>query len=175
MNSINSAKSIAPTDDKIIKIILHAGKSLLFNKNEVWVKKDNPDFDATMGIFDGAEVCESVGLYFLDILRQEFGENKIGLYRDDGLSCFQDFSGPESKNIKKKLYKIFKKHGLNITVECNLRITEFLNVIFHLRTGKNYPYGKVNHHSLSIHKQSNHSPFITKQIPTMISKRISNI
>ena len=43
MNSINSAKSIAPTDDKIIKIILHAGKSLLFNKNEAWVKKDNPD------------------------------------------------------------------------------------------------------------------------------------
>ena len=128
-----------------------------------------------MGSFDGAEVCELVGLYLLDILRQEFGENKIGLYRDDRLSCFQDLSGPESKKIKKKLSKIFKKHGLNITVEINLRITEVLNVTFHLRTGKYYPYGKVNHQFLYIHKQSNHSPFIAKQISAMISKRISNI
>ena len=57
-NAINFAKSITPIDDKIIKTILHARKSLLFNKNEVWVKKDNPDFDVIMGSFDGAEVCE---------------------------------------------------------------------------------------------------------------------
>ena len=36
-----------------------------------------------------------MGLYLLDILRIEFGHNKIGLYRDDGLSCFQNLSGPE--------------------------------------------------------------------------------
>ena len=34
-----------------------------------------------------------------------FGDNKIGLYRDDGLSCFQNLSGPESAKIKKKLCK----------------------------------------------------------------------
>ena len=88
MNSINSAKSITTTDDKIIETTLHARKSLLLHRNDVWVKKDNPDFDVTMGSFGGAEVCELVGLYLLDILRQECGENKIGLYRDDGLSCF---------------------------------------------------------------------------------------
>ena len=64
-----------------------------------------------MGSFDGAEVCELVGLYLLDILREEFGDNRIGLYRDDGLSCFQNLSGPESEKIKKKLCKIFKKQG----------------------------------------------------------------
>ena len=35
MDSINSANSITTTDDKIIETILHARKSLLFNKNEV--------------------------------------------------------------------------------------------------------------------------------------------
>ena len=30
-------------------------KSLLFNNNEIWVKKDNPNFDVTMGTFDGAD------------------------------------------------------------------------------------------------------------------------
>ena len=89
-----------------------------------------------MGICDVAEVCELVGFYVLDILRKEFGDNKIGLYRDDELSCFQNLSDPEPEKIKKKLCKIFKKHGSNITVECNLQITDFSDVTFDLRTGK---------------------------------------
>ena len=36
-----------------------------------------------MDRYDRAEVCESVGLYILDILTKQFGHNKIGLYRDD--------------------------------------------------------------------------------------------
>ena len=42
-----------------------------------------------MGSFDGAKVCELVGLYLLNILKSEFDGNNIGLYRDDGLSCFE--------------------------------------------------------------------------------------
>ena len=49
------------------------------------LKKDNPDFDVAMGSFDGAERCELIGLYLLDILRKEWGDNKIGFYRDDGV------------------------------------------------------------------------------------------
>ena len=48
------------------------------------VKKDNPDFDVTMGSYDGAGVYELVGLYILYILTKEFGHDKIGLYRDMG-------------------------------------------------------------------------------------------
>ena len=57
------------------------------------------------------EVCELVGLSVLDILRKEFGDKKIGLYRDDGLSCFQNLSGPESEKIKKKFCKSSKSMG----------------------------------------------------------------
>ena len=65
---------------------------ILFNKTSVWVKKDNPDFDVTMGSYDGAEVYELVGLYLLNLLSNEFKKQKIvfGLHRDDGLSCFQN-------------------------------------------------------------------------------------
>ena len=52
-----------------------------------------------------------MGLLLLDILRKEFGDNKIDLFRDDGPSCFQNLSGPESEKTKKKLYKIFKNMG----------------------------------------------------------------
>ena len=55
-----------------------------------------------MGSFDGVEVCEIVKLYLEDILRKEFCDNKIGLYRDDGLICFMTLSYPESEKIKKK-------------------------------------------------------------------------
>ena len=75
----------------------------------------------------------------------------------------------------KKSCKIFKQSGLSITVECNLQITDFLDVTFDLRTDKYYPYRKDNNQLLYINKQSNHPPTIIKQIPSMVSRRISDI
>ena len=121
---------------------MHSRKSLLFSNNEIWVKKDNPNFNVTMGSFDGAEVCKLVGLYLLNILKSEFGGKNIGLYRVDGYSCFENRSGLELEKIKKKICKIFKDNGLNITVETNLYITEYLDKTFNLKTGKYYPYRK---------------------------------
>ena len=83
-------------EEKVIKTIYHVRKSLLFDKDNVWVKKDNPEFDVTMGTYDGAELCELVGLYLLDLLTKEFGKQNIGLYRDDDLSCFENISCPDS-------------------------------------------------------------------------------
>ena len=65
--------------------------------------------------------------------------------------------------------KILKENHLNIIVECNLAITDFLNVTFDLKSGTYYPYRKQNNEILYIHKQSNHPQSIIKQIPSMIS------
>ena len=43
---------------KVIDSIMDSRKSLSFNNNEIWVKKDNPNFDATMGSFDGADASQ---------------------------------------------------------------------------------------------------------------------
>ena len=43
-------------------------------------------FDVAMGCYDGAEVCELVGVYILHKLSSKFPEGDIGLYRDDGFS-----------------------------------------------------------------------------------------
>ena len=134
--SINYAKSITTIEEEVITTIVHARKSLLFDKTSVWVKKDNPDFDVTMGSYDGAEVCELVGLYLLKLLTNEFSKHKIGLYKDYCLSGFQNISGPDSEKIKNKMRKVFKKkNGLNTTVEWNLAITDFLDIIFDLKSG----------------------------------------
>ena len=102
-------KSLTPIQDKFIETILHSCKALLFNKNDMLVKNDNPDFKVTMSSYDGAEACELVGLFILDILSKEFGHDTVGLYRNDTLGCFQNLSGPESEKVKKKLRKCFKE------------------------------------------------------------------
>ena len=38
-----------------------------------------------MGSYDGAEICELVGLFILNNLAERFGKESVGLYRDDGL------------------------------------------------------------------------------------------
>ena len=56
--SINFARSLIEIKDKIIDIINHARKSLLFHDGNAWVKKvENRLFDVTMGSYDGPEVC----------------------------------------------------------------------------------------------------------------------
>ena len=132
--AIEYAQSVTTIEEKVIKMIYNAPKSLLFDKDTVWVKKDNPESDVTMGSYDGAELCELVGLYLLDLLTKEFGKKNVGLYRDDSVSCFENISVPDSEKVKKKLFKIFKSNGLSITVECNLIVTDFLDVIFDLKS-----------------------------------------
>ena len=52
---------------------------------------------------------ELVGPYLLNLLTNKFRKNNIGLYGDDGLSCFQNISVPDSEKIKKKCLKYSKK------------------------------------------------------------------
>lgn len=54
----------------------------------------------------------------------------IGLYRDDGLSCFDNKSKPKLERIRKKIYKTLKDNCLNITIETNMDITDYLDITF---------------------------------------------
>ena len=75
----------------------------------------------------------------------------------------------------KKICNIFKDSSLNITIETNLHITEYLDVTFNLKTGKYHPFRKQNNSLQYIHKKSNHQPSIIKRVPSMISKWLSDI
>ena len=65
-------------------------KSLLFNGDETWMKKESNLFDVTMGAFDGAEICELVGTFILHEITKKYNKENIGLYRDDGLAVFKN-------------------------------------------------------------------------------------
>ena len=129
--SIACGKSFTKIEDNVINAIKLARKSLLFNKDGTWVKKgDDTLFDVTMGSFDGAEICELVGLYLLDKLSSLIGRKNVGLYRDDGLAAINSSSGPVLDKMRKNIIALFKNEGLSITIETNLFEMDFLDVAF---------------------------------------------
>ena len=75
-----------------------------------------------MGAYDGAEVCEFVGIFIHYQLPRIYNKNDIGLYRDDGLAVFRNTSGRQAEKIKKHFQSIFSKNNLSIIVKCNLKI-----------------------------------------------------
>ena len=158
-----------------IQIIYHARKSLLYNKEIPWQKKNSALFDVTMGAYDGAEVCELVGLFLLHLLSKKFIKDNIGLYRDDGLGVFRNVNGHQADKIRKMFHDIFKQHGLSLEIECNLKIVNYLDITLNLNNSTYKPYRRPNNETLYIHAKSNHPKNILKQLPISIEKRLSNL
>ena len=71
----------------------------------------------TMGAYDGAEVCELIGIFMLHKLSTQYDKHDIGLYRYDGLAMFKNISGPESERMKKNFKPIFKENGSEIIID----------------------------------------------------------
>ena len=121
-----------------IDVIHHARKSLLFNDSHTWIKKKGGLFGVSVGVYDRAEVCELVGTYMLNLLSREYNKNDFGLYRDVGLVVLKNKSGSQSEQAKKNIQKIFKEDGLDINIQCNMKIVNYLDVTFNLNDGT-YP------------------------------------
>ena len=85
-DSMNFERQHVQIKKEDFSIIQHARKSLLFNKETPWQKKNTNLIHVAMGIYGGAEVCEIAGLFLLNNLTNKFDKNSIGLYRDDGLA-----------------------------------------------------------------------------------------
>ena len=61
-----------------------------------------------MGSFDGAEVCEFVGLYLLNKINSLLGYQIVVLYRDDGLAIVHKANGPIVDRLRKEIISLFK-------------------------------------------------------------------
>ena len=138
-------------------------------------KKSGDLFDVAMGSFDGAELCELVGIYLLHKLSNIMPIQDTGLYRDDGLIAVPNANGRKMDVIRKKLHKCFREEGLKILVQINLIESNFLDVTLNLADGTYKPYRKPNDTPLYVHIESNHPPLIKKNLPAMINKRIMDI
>ena len=174
-NALTFAETIISLDDHDKKITYHSRKLLLFNQEQTWMKKGSDMFDVSMGAYDGAEVCELIGIFLLNLLGRQYDTKNIGLYRDDGLSIFKNCSGPQMGKIKKHLQKVFKNNGFDVIIECNMKVANYLVANFNLNDDTYRPYQKPDNIIQYIYVESNHPPNIIKKIPNTIEKRLSQL
>ena len=77
--------------------------------------------------------------------------------------------------MKKQLQCLFKLKGLQIIIECNLKLVNYLDVTFNLNNRSYRPYRKPNYETHYIHIESDHPPSITNQLPWPIKKHLSQL
>ena len=158
-NAIQFAKLHSTTDDKDLRLIMHCGKSLLFFRNETWRKKSTEScFDVTMGSFDGAEICELVGLYIQSNLETILPKTNFGLYRDDGLILLRKPNGQQMDEKRKIIIKSFKDIAFSVDIQTNLKEVDFLDITLNLQNDTYRPYMKPNDKLLYIQLLLNHPP-----------------
>ena len=177
-NSFNFAAGLTKITENEKELIRHCCKSVLFHEGEPWSKKHNKNsFDVPMGSFHGAEICELVGLYILDILKKEkiFRDGNFGIYRDDGLAVVDILPGPDMERKVKHLRKVFKNIGFDVTIEANLFVTDFLDVTLDLQNESHKPYRKPNAHTVYVNSKSNHPEHVLKHIPVAVNNRLQKI
>ena len=164
--AISYAKTITNIDDDQLSIIMQSRKTLLFNNNIPCIKKSGEEkFDLKMGCYDGVEVCELVGTYILNKLKNVTSKEKwIGNISKNTQNC--------NRKKEKQIVKVFKECSLTINIKCNSKSVDFLDVTFDLVNESYKPHRKSNNKPLYINKHFNHSPNILQQLSKFIEKRI---
>ena len=176
LEAITWAKDYSYISDCAVKIVMNARRTILFDGEDVWIKKTDGGYDVSMGSFDGAECCELVGLFLLSrMIQQEiFQPEEVILYRDDGLSAIEG-NGHVLDSIRKRLIALFKSYGLNITCESNLKKVNFLDVSMDLNHSNYQPFIKRNCKLRYVAKGSNHPANILENIPLNVNRRLQSI
>ena len=111
----------------------------------------------------------------LSLIGNKHNPNNVGLYKDDRLAVFKNTRGPQSEKIKKTFQKVFKNKGLDIIINCNMKIVNYLDVTLNLNDGSYRPYKKPNDDTNYIPVNADHPPPILKQLPMSIEKLLSSL
>ena len=72
-----------------------------------------------IGAYDGAEVCELIGIFMLSILSKHINKNYMGLHRNGDPAFLTKSNCRRSRKIQEKVSKLFKQKDLEIIVQCN--------------------------------------------------------
>ena len=172
IKAVDWARKFTHISDKDLQIILHSRKSFIFFNKEPWTKKKNPNFDCGIGSSDSCEASELVGFFLLDGLKALVRRESQILFRDDWLGVVQ-LTGPQVDRLRKNLIGFFAQFDLKITVQANVKRTDYLDILFDLESGLHRPFRKDDNVPCYINVQSNHPPHIIRNLPEMISKRVS--
>ena len=74
---------------------------------------------------------------------EKYNKKDFELHHDDGLEVVKNKSGPETEKIKKNIQKIFKENKLDIVIQCNMKIVNYLDVSLNLKNSNYRPNNKL--------------------------------
>ena len=106
--------------------------------------------------YDGAEVCELVDAYMLNLLSKKYNKNNFGFYRDDGFHVLKNKSESQPEHIKKIIQKIFKEYELDAIIQCNRKMVNYLDVNPNLIDRTYKLHTRLDNDIKYIHKDSNY-------------------
>ena len=109
-----------------------------------------------MGAFDRAEVCQLFSNFLLHKLPEKYERKSLALYRDDGLAIFKNVNEPGSEKIKKHFCKLLIDQDLDLTIQCNMKVVNFLDITLNLENSTYHPYLKDNNKIIHVNTESNH-------------------
>ena len=82
---------------------------------------------------------------------------------------------PQSEQVKKNIQQIFKEHGLDIIIQCNIKVVNYLNVTFKLNDATYKPYTKPNNEIKYTRKNSSHPPSVIWEIQVSMQSEFSTL
>ena len=109
--------------------------------------------------------------FLLNVINERCEKIETGLYRDYELATIKNWSGPLNEQGKKFIQKIFKDKGLDIVIQCDMKIVHYLDVTLDLNTGTTKPYRKPDDETNYINGNSDHPPSIIYQLPFSVEKQ----
>ena len=94
------------------------------------------------------------------------------LYQDDGLIIIDNCTPKKGDIIRKKLHWLFNKFRFKLDIQANLKITDYLDIMFNLHDGMVSAFRKNNQYPCYINVGSNHPRKVFKQISNSIMIRL---
>ena len=114
-----------------------------------------------------------IGIFLLFQLSQHYKREDYGLNRDDGLAIFKNKNDQQMEKIKKHFVRIFKSNSFLISIKCNMKIVNYLDVTLDLNGNSFRPYSKYDNELSYINCDSKHPPSVAKR-PRTVELRLSS-
>ena len=76
-DSLQFKKMHVNVTQRDIKVMFHSRKILMYNNGIPWVKKEGNGFDVTMRAYDGAGICEIIGIFLLSLIGKKYDSENM--------------------------------------------------------------------------------------------------
>ena len=98
-------------------------------------------FDITMRAYDGAEVRKLGVTYMLSVISENYKKQISDFIVMMDHDC-KELKWTGNKKKQKNIQKIFKEKKVDIVIQCNMRIANYLDVSLNLNNSNYKPYHK---------------------------------